>query len=193
MKGAKRYAITKITDRPLKRLEAVIDARVEILALGDEIAKGVDLLHRLIENQRYNPDTDEGLFVLESEEYYDNYIDAKESLDRLMDTEYFRIEGEMRKANDEAKKLITDLGDRINSEESKVKEFLQDRKHDVKVFSAPRILREEGSIEKERFERDSDNIYSLMEQNIKEMISRQAMEEELPEIPSLDELVERSQ
>ena len=110
-----------------------------------------------------------------------------------MDTEYFRIEGEMRKANDEAKKLITDLGDRINSEESKVKEFLQDRKHDVKVFSAPRILREEGSIEKERFERDSDNIYSLMEQNIKEMISRQAMEEELPEIPSLDELVERSQ
>ena len=50
MKGAKRYAITKITDRPLKRLEAVIDARVEILALGDEIAKGVDLLHRLIEN-----------------------------------------------------------------------------------------------------------------------------------------------
>ena len=50
MKGAKRYAITKITDRPKKRLEAIIDVKEEILAIGDEIAERVDALQTLIEN-----------------------------------------------------------------------------------------------------------------------------------------------
>lgn len=62
MKGAKRYAITKITDRPKKRLEDAIDLREEVMKLGDKISKDVRCLHNLIKKGQYDHSTDIGIF-----------------------------------------------------------------------------------------------------------------------------------
>ena len=44
MRGAKSFAIKKITDLPRQRLEDMIDLREEILAMGNDIAARVDRL-----------------------------------------------------------------------------------------------------------------------------------------------------
>ena len=62
MKGAKRYAITKITDRPKKLLEDTIDLREEVMNLGDKISKDVNRLHTLIRKSQYDHSSDEGIF-----------------------------------------------------------------------------------------------------------------------------------
>ena len=61
MRGAKSFAIKKITDKPRQRLEQMIDLREEILSLGNDIAARADRLQKLIEKNQYDQETDSGL------------------------------------------------------------------------------------------------------------------------------------
>ena len=61
MRGAKTFAIKKITDKPRQRLEQMIDLREEILSLGNDIAARADRLQKLIEKNQYDQETDSGL------------------------------------------------------------------------------------------------------------------------------------
>ena len=95
MKGAKRYAITKITDRPKRRLEAMVDLREEVLAISTDIAERVENLHNVLQNQQYDHESDEGLLELEMRNYLNCFVANKVELNRLIDQEMERIQEEM--------------------------------------------------------------------------------------------------
>ena len=69
MKGARRYAIAKITDRPRKRLNAMVDLREEVMKLSSEISIRVDALYTLLKNQQYEVETDQGLLEIDMHQY----------------------------------------------------------------------------------------------------------------------------
>ena len=69
MKGARRYAIAKITDRPRKRLNAMVDLREEVMKLSSEISIRVDARYTLLKNQQYEVETDQGLLEIDMHQY----------------------------------------------------------------------------------------------------------------------------
>ena len=54
MKEAKRHAIKKITDRPRRRLEDIIELREKVMTMSDDISERISELHTLLEDNEYD-------------------------------------------------------------------------------------------------------------------------------------------
>ena len=90
LRGAKSFAIKKITDKPRERLESMIDLREEILSLGNDIAARVDNLKKLIQKNQYDEETDTGLLQVSMSEYEAVLNVNKEELHSLVEGELDR-------------------------------------------------------------------------------------------------------
>ena len=54
MKEAKRHAITRITYRPRRRLEDIIELREKVMTMSDDIAERIHELHTLLKDNEYD-------------------------------------------------------------------------------------------------------------------------------------------
>ena len=80
MREAKRHAITKITDRPRRRLEDIIELREKIMTMSDDIAERVYELHALLEDNVYDRETDEGLLETDMNTYLSTFVSKREEM-----------------------------------------------------------------------------------------------------------------
>ena len=80
MREAKRHAITKITDRPRRRLEDIIELREKIMTMSDDIAERVYELHALLEDNGYDRETDEGLLETDMNTYLSTFVSKREEM-----------------------------------------------------------------------------------------------------------------
>ena len=71
LKQAKQHAQMKILDRPKRRLDAMIDLRMELLKLCDGFYEQVKTVRDRIISEVHDPETDEGLLEEEVEQYMD--------------------------------------------------------------------------------------------------------------------------
>ena len=78
MKEAKRIAITKITDRPRRRLEDIIELREKIMTMSDDIAERIYELHTLLKDNEYDLETDEGLLATDMQTYLSTFVGKRQ-------------------------------------------------------------------------------------------------------------------
>ena len=78
MKEAKRIAITKITDRPRRRLEDIIELREKIMTMSDDIAERIHELHTLLKDNEYDQETDEGLLATDMQTYLNTFVGKRQ-------------------------------------------------------------------------------------------------------------------
>ena len=80
MKEAKRHAITRITERPRRRLEDIIELREKIMTKSDDIAERINELHTLLKDNEYDQETDEGLLETDMSTYLSNFVGIRQKM-----------------------------------------------------------------------------------------------------------------
>ena len=172
MKGARRYVITKITDRPRQRLEKMVDLREDIMKLSNDIALRVDALHTLIQNQVYSSENDDGLLEIALHQYQQTFTANKNEMERLVDLELQRIKEEMATALAEAKDLVERMGNFLGKSETDVKTFLENQKFEVDRLSNPA---RQAELIKEIFSEQQVDLkgYTMMDANLRKMMKSQ--------------------
>ena len=80
MKEAKRHAITRITYRPRRRLEDIIELREKVMTMSDDIAERIHELHTLLKDNEYDQVTDEGLLETDMQTYLSTFVGKRQEM-----------------------------------------------------------------------------------------------------------------
>ena len=137
LKNAREYAAVKILDRPKRRLDAMIDLRMELLQLTDGFYDQVKTVTDRVLSEVHDAEKDEGLLEQDINKYMECFNIDLTAFDNLLIQEIKERKEDLEKAQKEATALNERMQQELMLNETRLKSFLQDQKFNVDKLSAP--------------------------------------------------------
>mmetsp|Transcript_25519 Transcript_25519/g.34100 ORF Transcript_25519/g.34100 Transcript_25519/m.34100 type:complete len:214 (-) Transcript_25519:882-1523(-) len=167
LKSAKQYSQLKILDRPKRRLDAMIDLRMELLQMCDGFYEQVKSVTDRVLSEVHDPETDEGLIEEDIDRYMSCFSVDLSGFDQLLIKEIKNRKADLESAQQEAETLQEKMQEVLVTNEQGLKNFLEESKFKVDLLAAAE--RERAAMAKQEFKDKLIDMHgmSLIETNLK--------------------------
>ena len=142
VKNATNYVKNQIMDRPKRRLDKMIDLRVELLTMCDGFYDRVKkVLDRAVREQ-YDPTTDGGILEIDIQRYLDCFHLDIASFDELLIEEIKNRKADLESARLRVDAMNTKMSNFLAQNQMGLKNFLEESKFNIDVLSVADNIRQ---------------------------------------------------